>query len=64
MSEYVGPADGYWINLNDIDEEGSYLWQTSQQVLNPNEEAWGAGQPDGGPAENCVAVPKEHYFFW
>jgi len=65
MSENVGSVDGYWINLNDIDEEGSYLWQTTLQILDPNEfEAWGTSQPDGGPAENCVAAPKEHYFFW
>jgi len=63
MRENIGSDNGFWINLNDIDREGTYVWQTSQEVLD-DFAAWGTNQPDGIAQENCVAASKEHYFFW
>jgi hypothetical protein len=65
MRYKVGNAEGFWIGLADIDEEGQFLWQnTAQDELPDSFEAWGVDQPDGESAENCVAVPEEDYFFW
>jgi len=65
MTENVGSAEGYWINLNDIDKEGNYMWQSSLTVLSPDQfEAWGTNQPDGVPEKNCVAAATADNFSW
>jgi len=65
MRANIGDSRGFWIGLADMEEEGVYLWQHSLQVLDADEfHAWGTGQPDDSPQENCVATTEEHYFFW
>jgi len=65
MRKKVSKSAGFWIGLADIDKEGTYMWQNTGIIEDPTTfEAWGTNQPDGGSLENCVAMPKEDYFFW
>ncbi|XP_077981814.1 uncharacterized protein LOC144436830 [Glandiceps talaboti] len=45
--------DGFWIDLNDIDDEGIYTDGESQQT---DYFKWKYNQPSGGRDENCVAM--------
>ena len=42
-SEYE--EQGYWIGLNDLKEEGTFVWQDESSLTYEN---WADGQPDGG----------------
>jgi len=65
MRKDVRNSAGFWIGLADIDVEGTFMWQNTAKTEEDSIfEAWGTSQPDGDSVENCVAMPKEDYFFW
>ncbi|XP_077973652.1 CD209 antigen-like protein 2 [Styela clava] len=43
-----------WIGLNDIDNEGIWVW--SDGVNGSPSAIWGSSQPNGGRSENCAVV--------
>jgi hypothetical protein len=53
-----GMTGSMWIGLTDRINEGSYQWVTPQEVAYPpmTSPPWGAGQPDGAEAQNCVRI--------
>ncbi len=54
-----GPTvDGYsraslWIGLNDIDNEGQFVWVSGESVAYTN---WWSGEPSSGPDEDVVGI--------
>eukprot|EP00039_Didymoeca_costata_P027598 m.18761 g.18761 ORF g.18761 m.18761 type:complete len:686 (+) comp6398_c0_seq1:138-2195(+) len=50
-----------WIALNDIDEEGSFVWQDETSLTFEN---WGFGQPSSEGDENCVVLSRDDDFQW
>ncbi|XP_023321235.1 perlucin-like protein [Eurytemora carolleeae] len=51
-----GPLD-WWIGLNDLGNEGNWLWQHSRSNLTSGKfSSWGLGEPNGTYLENCAAM--------
>ncbi|XP_070537336.1 C-type mannose receptor 2-like [Ptychodera flava] len=46
-------ANGYWIGLNQVDEDGGFVWSDRTPV---NFIDWGNGQPNGGSNAKCVMM--------
>jgi len=63
LEALVGESAGFWIGLADIDEENSFMWQSTAQLLETFDN-WGSNQPDGESAENCVAAMANSNFQW
>lgn len=55
------PGD-YWIGLSDADQDGTFVWANSGREATFT--AWAGNQPNGGVAENCVALREANSFFW
>lgn len=56
-------SDSYWIGINDLQEEGTWVW------VNSNTEAtftnWTRGQPDNAVNnENCGIIQKGYNYLW
>jgi len=62
MREKVDTSSGFWIGLADIDQEGTFMWQSTAEDQT-DFEAWGPSQPDGDSDENCVAMVPDS-FLW
>eukprot|EP00092_Neocalanus_flemingeri_P056901 GFUD01067515.1.p1 GENE.GFUD01067515.1~~GFUD01067515.1.p1 ORF type:complete len:229 (+),score=46.25 GFUD01067515.1:42-728(+) len=45
----------FWLGLNDIEKEGTWIWEQSQRGVNDGFSNWHAGEPSGGN-ENCGAT--------
>lgn len=53
----------YWIGLSDIIQEGTYVWQTTQQ--RPDFADWGSGEPnDLHHNEDCIELYQVKNFHW
>ena len=53
--EYLGPETGIWIGIDDLNQEGSFVYSSNQTAL--EFENWLPGQPNNAAAaygENCV----------
>ena len=46
-----------WIGLNDLDEEGNYVWQDGSSSGYTN---WQPGKPIDNPDASCVALEGCH----
>ena len=59
LAQYALPRLGWgrvWIGLNDIKNEGSYVWSDGSSV-GGNAFDWASGQPDdSNGTQNCVAM--------
>ena len=53
-------TEKYWIGLNDITQEGTFVWEHSGQILSYSE-AWESGEPDDSNNEDCVL---QHNGYW
>ena len=61
---YVGPGDSFWLGMSDIDQEGVYVWNGTNEVLSPSFSSWAGNEPTGTTAENCIAATDEKIRFW
>lgn len=53
----------YWIGLSDIIQEGTYVWQTTQQ--RPDFADWGSDEPnDLHHNEDCIELYQMKNFHW
>lgn len=53
----------YWIGLSDIIQEGTYVWQTTQQ--RPDFTDWGSDEPnDLHHNEDCIELYQMKNFHW
>ena len=50
------PNEQFWIGINDIEQEGSFVAVNGQEVSWTN---WGPGEPNGGTNENAVEIRME-----
>jgi hypothetical protein len=58
-------SSGFWIGLADIDEEGTFMWQTTTvTTATADFQAWAVDQPDGLEDENCAAAMADGDFLW
>ena len=53
-------TEKYWIGLNDITQEGTFVWEHSGQILSYSE-AWESGEPYDSNNEDCVL---QHNGYW
>ncbi|XP_078695922.1 uncharacterized protein LOC144924510 isoform X2 [Branchiostoma floridae x Branchiostoma belcheri] len=57
VKEIRAGRDSYWIGLNDVREEGSFVW--SDEAKSPAVYTnWQPDQPDNGGGEDCVEMTK------
>ncbi|XP_019637235.1 PREDICTED: uncharacterized protein LOC109479686 [Branchiostoma belcheri] len=57
VKEMRAGGDSYWIGLNDVREEGSFVW--SDEAKSPAVYTnWHPDQPDNGGGEDCVEMTK------
>ena len=55
-------GNDFWLGLNDIEQEGSYVWDNSKTPANFS--AWGESEPNGNENQNCIAATSQHFYFW
>ncbi|KAI8517186.1 response to nematode [Branchiostoma belcheri] len=57
VKEIRAGGDSYWIGLNDVREEGSFVWsdEANSPAVYTN---WHPDQPDNGGGEDCVEMTK------
>lgn len=59
---YTTPSTHLWIGLSDRDQEGTFVWVSSEPVSYTN---WGAGEPnDGGSGEDFVEMRTDIGGVW
>merc|ERR1711917_158866 len=55
------PNEQFWIGINDIEQEGSFVAVNGQEVSWTN---WGPGEPNGGTNENAVEIMNWNGNLW
>ena len=55
------PNEQFWIGINDIEQEGSFVAVNGQEVSWTN---WGPGEPNGGTNENAVEIMNWNANLW
>ncbi|KAK3084937.1 hypothetical protein FSP39_021693, partial [Pinctada imbricata] len=58
-----GGSDGFWIGIDDIVEENTFVDTLGNTITYNNFDA-ATNQPNGGAAQNCVGVFPEESFTW
>ena len=51
------PNENFWIGINDIEKEGSFVADNGREVSWTN---WGPGEPNGGTNENAVEILNDY----
>ena len=46
----------YFIGLTDLDNEGTFIWESGRNLTLDVAAYWRSGQPNGKTKENCVGV--------
>ncbi|XP_002735728.1 von Willebrand factor-like [Saccoglossus kowalevskii] len=72
ISEYefdLSVANGFWFGLNDIDNEGTFVWTDGTALVDGDFTRWARRQPNNNVAKNplgqdCVQLWKKKAFKW
>lgn len=57
-------GQSFWLGLNDIDNEGTYVWQGSGEIFTESSyDHFNPGQPSGG-GEDCVEMRRAYGYYW
>ncbi|CAH1255133.1 CSMD3 [Branchiostoma lanceolatum] len=62
-----GYEGGYWIGLNDMENEGTFVWSDGSTLSQATAFAdWNPGQPDNhqSDGEDCVHMDKRKEYMW
>ena len=58
----LGLTSDFYIGLNDIDNENSWVWQSTNTALEPLDGIWDQGEPNNLGEEHCASVRPYHQF--
>ena len=50
----------YFIGLTDMENEGTFLWESGSPLSTDVASFWKTGHPNGGQRDNCVSVKDGH----
>ena len=54
LMERCSKVYSIWVSANDMETEGSFIWENSNQSVSP--EYFNSGEPNGGRRENCAEL--------
>ncbi|XP_052796144.1 C-type lectin domain family 4 member M-like [Mya arenaria] len=62
---YFSLADyGVWLDGNDKDNEGTWVWSETSETITDLNTFWGTNEPNGGERENCMHLFKSKDYKW